>query len=82
MTTKALKGVDDEKWAQFKSIAAARDMPMGELFNEAVDSIAKESSKLQWERLKEYVETHASKLTENDVKRMAEFRKRFQMRRF
>ncbi len=82
MTTKALKGVSDEKWAEFKAIAASRDMPMGELFNEAVDVLAKEKSKSQWENLQEYVETHTSKLTESDIKRMGEFRKRFQMRRF
>ena len=81
MTTKALKGVSEEKWAEFKSIAAKNDMAMGELFNEAVDMLAKQKSKSQWERLREYVETHTSKLTESDIKRMKEFRKRFQMRR-
>ena len=82
MTTKALKGVSEEKWAEFKAIAASRNMPMGELFNEAVDVLAKGKSKSQWEKLQEYVETHTSKLTENDVRRMKEFRKRFRMRRF
>ncbi len=82
MATKALKGVSEEKWAEFKAIAANRDVSMGELFNESVDVLAKEKSKSQWERILEYVETHTSRLTESDVKRMREFRRRFQMRRF
>ncbi len=82
MATKALKGVSDEKWAEFKAIAASRDMPMGELFNEAVDVLAKEKSKSQLERLMEYMETHTSRLTDEDVKSMKEFRKNFRMRVF
>ena len=82
MTTKALKGVSEEKWAEFKAIAANRDVPMGELFNEAVDVLAKEKSKSQLERLMEYMETHTSRLTDEDVKRMKEFRKNFRMRVF
>lgn len=82
MATKALKGVDEEKWTEFKSIAASRDVPMGKLFNEAVDVLAKEKPKSQWEKIMEFVETHTSKLTDSDVKKMREFRRRFQMRRF
>ena len=82
MATKALKGVSEDKWAEFKAIAASSDVSMGELFNNAVDALAKEKSKSQWERITEYVDTHTSKLTESDIKRMREFRKRFQMRRF
>lgn len=82
MTTKALKGVSDEKWAEFKALAASKDVPMGELFNEAVDVLAKEKPKSQWEKIIGYVETHTSKLTEADIKRMREFRRRFRMRRF
>jgi len=82
MATKALKGVSEEKWAEFKALAAKSDASMGELFNEAVDILAKQKSKSQWARILEYVEAHTSKLTESDVKRMKEFRRRFQMRRF
>ncbi len=82
MATKALKGVSEEKWAEFKAIAASRDVHMGELFNETVGALAKEKPKSQWEKIMEYVETHTSRLTEADIERMREFRKRFQMRRF
>ena len=58
MATKAIKGVDEKKWAEFKAIAAKEDDTMGELFNEAVDVLAEYKSKSQWERIKEYVETH------------------------
>ncbi len=82
MATKAMKGVDEEKWAEFKAIAVKEDVTMGELFNEAVDVLAKNRSKSQWERILDYVETHKSVLTESDIARMREFRKRFRMRRF
>ena len=81
MATKAIKGVSDDKWAEFKSIAANRDVSMGELFSEAVDALAKEKSKSQLEKLMDYMETHTSRLTDEDVERMRKFRKNFRMRR-
>ena len=45
MATKAIKGVDEKKWAEFKAIAAKEDDTMGELFNEAVDVLAKQKSR-------------------------------------
>lgn len=82
MTTKALKGVSEDKWAEFKSIAARRGTTMGELFNESVDLIEKHKAKTQWKRIMEYVETHKPALTDEDLKRMKEFRKSFKMREF
>ncbi len=53
MTVKALRNVDEEKWAEFKAAAASRKMPMNKLFNEAVAALAKEKSKPQMEKLLE-----------------------------
>lgn len=81
MATKALKGVSDDKWAEFKAIAASRDMPMGELFNETVDLLAKEKSKSQWERLLSW-KANDPKEVEGIEERIREFRKRFELRHF
>ena len=81
MATKALKGVSDEKWAEFKAIAASRNMPMGELFNEAVDALAEEKSESQWEKLLSW-KAKDPKEVEGIEERIKEFRKGFKLRRF
>jgi hypothetical protein len=70
MATKAIKGVDEEKWAAFKALAAKSDMRVGEFFNESVEILERSKAKSQWERIMAH------------VKRMREFRKNFRMRRF
>lgn len=82
MATKALKGVSDDKWAEFKALAAGHVVTMGELFNESVELIEKHKAKAHWKRIMEYVETHKPALTDADVRRMKEFRQRFRMREF
>jgi hypothetical protein len=82
MATKAIKGVDEEKWAAFKALAAKSDMRVGEFFNESVEILERSKAKSQWERIMEHVRKHPSKLTDADIKRMREFRKNFRMRRF
>lgn len=41
---KTMKGVDDETWAQFKSIAAQNKMKAGQMFKLMVDEHKKRSS--------------------------------------
>ena len=80
MTTKALKGVNEEKWAEFKAIAASRDVLMGELFNQTVDILAKEKSESQWERILSW-KAKDPKEVERIGERIKKFRKGFELRR-
>jgi hypothetical protein len=82
MVTKAIKGVEEGKWATFKALAAKKDKTVGELFNESVEIIDKQNAESQWEKILEHIKNHPSRLTDADVKRMREFRKRFKMRAF
>ena len=82
MATKALKGVSEDKWAEFKAIAANRDVSMGELFNEAVDALAKEKSKSQWERILANRVEHTPKEWAAIEKKVKDFRKDFELREF
>ena len=81
MATKALKGVSENKWAEFKAIAANREVSMGELFNDAVDALAKEKSKSQWGRILAW-KAKDPKEVEGIVERIKGFRKGFELRRF
>ena len=81
MATKALKGVSEDKWAEFKAIAANRNVSMGELFGEAVDALGKEKSKSQWERILAW-KAKDPKEVEGIVERIKGFRKGFELRRF
>ena len=81
MATKALKGVSEDKWSEFKAIAASSDVSMGELFNDAVDALAKEKSKSQWESLLSW-KAKDPKEVEGIEERIKEFRKGFKLRRF
>jgi hypothetical protein len=81
MATKALKGVSEEKWAQFKAIAAERDVTMGQLFNEAVDAVKEKKSR--WEIiLANRIKGNSEKDWEEFRKITKEFRSRLKMRQF
>ncbi|MBI2144270.1 hypothetical protein HYU17_03925 [Candidatus Woesearchaeota archaeon] len=81
MTTKALKGVDEGIWNRFKAQAASRGVDMAEYFGMIVEQAQKHDSKEWWNNLRSFIETHKSSLTDSDVARMRDFRKRFRMRR-
>ena len=81
MATKALKGVDEEVWNRFKAQAASRGVDMAEYLGMIVEEAQKQNTKEWWNNLLSFIETHKSSLTDNDVARMKDFRKRFRMRR-
>ena len=49
-TVKTIKDVDEDKWLEFKSIAARNDMKMGKLFEEMVEEYKKKTNDF-WEEI-------------------------------
>ncbi len=81
MATKAIKGVDEEIWNRFKAQATRKGMDMSEYLGYIVEEAEKSDTKKWWNELKTFIEGHKSTLTDEDVERMKDFRKRFRMRR-
>jgi len=50
MTTKTIKGVDDETWAEFRSIAVKSKMRTGDLFKQMVE-MHKRNNDAAWEKI-------------------------------
>ena len=50
METKTVKGINDNVWRKFKTLAAEKDMPMGSLFGLMVDDFSKHSNSF-WEKI-------------------------------
>ncbi len=81
MATKALKGVNEGVWNEFKAQAASRGVDMAEYLGIMVKEAQKQDTRKWWNDLLSFVEMHKSSLTDDDVARMKAFRKRFRMRR-
>jgi len=47
---KTIKGVDEDSWSSFKSIAAKNNMKMGKLFEKMVDEYH-DKSKYVWDKI-------------------------------
>ncbi len=50
MTTKTIKGVDDQAWNDFKGLAARQGQSMGEFFSSLVSNYPK-SNKERWKSI-------------------------------
>lgn len=50
MEVKSIKGIGKEKWMEFKSLAAKRDVSLGNLFESMVEDYDKRSD-LVWEEI-------------------------------
>ncbi|MBD3203639.1 hypothetical protein GF327_05050 [Candidatus Woesearchaeota archaeon] len=48
MSTKTIKGVNENTWSEFKSMAAENKKKMGEFFSELVDFYKKKKVKKFW----------------------------------
>ena len=82
MATKAIKGVDEEKWAAFKAVAAKNNMTVGELFNESVDVVEYRHAKSQWERILANRVSHPKGEWDEIEDKVKHFRKNFRFRAF
>lgn len=82
MATKALKGVSEEKWAQFKAIAAERDMSMAALFEKAVDAVKKDAAESRWKAILANRIRHTPEEWKEFEKKAKEFRHSLKMRSF
>ncbi len=51
MGLKTIKGVREEKWAEFKGLAVKNRMPMGKLLENMIDEYSKNSVKEFWDRI-------------------------------
>lgn len=50
MNLKTIKGVREEKWAEFKSLAAKKRVPMGRLLESMIESYSKHSEET-WKKI-------------------------------
>ena len=51
MTTKAVRGIKEEEWAEIKALASTRGMPISRFLVKAVEGAKKEGLKKRWENL-------------------------------
>jgi hypothetical protein len=73
---KNIKGVDEETWADLKSLAAQNRMKVGEMLREIVKDY-KSHSKSFWDDLRAHKAICTPKEYEEIEKRMREFRKEY-----
>ena len=65
MALKTIKGIDDQSWVEFKSIAAKNGMKMGKLFETMLEEYKKKSDE-SWDKI-----LHSGKiLTDVEAKEM------------
>ncbi len=64
---KNIKGIDDETWAHFKSLAALNNMKAASMFKVLVNEYEKKRSAV-WDRIL----NHKSKLTKEEIDKMEE----------
>lgn len=69
-STKTIKGVDEESWTGFKSLAAKNNMKMGEMFKTMVNGWEKKSK--SWEKLFSFEKI----LTDEEAEEMLNISKR------
>ena len=65
MTTKTIKGISDDDWRDFKTIAVRSNLSMGELFKTMLRTFNREKDEF-WKKLF----SHPPLLTENEAKDM------------
>ncbi len=71
-TVKTIKGVDQEIWAEFKSLAAKNNVPVGKLFRHLVEEYQKNQSN-EWKdilSMGKILSNQEAKEIENEVKRI------------
>lgn len=51
MTLKTIKGVSEDKWSEFKSMAAKNNIPMGKLLENMVDAYSRKEAENFWNRI-------------------------------
>ena len=79
MTVKTIKGVDEEVWAEFKSMAAKSGRNMGDFFGILVDNY-KNEAKGFWDRMLNREPTLTDEEAEEMLKVSKEIRKEYGFR--
>ncbi len=73
---KNIKGIDDETWAEFKSLAAKNKMKSADMFRAMVNEYEKRAKNF-WEEIRAHKPIFSTKEYEEIEKRMKEFRKEY-----
>jgi predicted secreted protein len=73
---RSIKGIDDETWAEFKSLAAQNKMRAADMFRTVVKEY-RQKSKNFWEEIRAHKPIFSPKEYEEIEKRMKEFRKEY-----
>lgn len=74
METRTIKGVSEEKWILFKTLAAKNNEPMGKTFEIIVESYTKNTNDV-WDRILNGGKTLTDKETDEMKKELKKMRK-------
>ncbi|MBI2133778.1 hypothetical protein HYU11_03805 [Candidatus Woesearchaeota archaeon] len=81
MSTKAIRGIKDEEWAEIKAMASKEGMPISRFIVKMAENNKEKNNREAWEKILSWRAKDPKEMAEVE-KRIKEFRKGFVLREF
>ncbi len=81
MSTKAVRGIKEEEWADIKAMASREGLPMSRFIVKMAEEAKRNENAARWERILSF-RLKDPKKADEIAERIKEFRKGFELREF